>query len=303
MNLNQVRHHRRAYLLLTLTALCWGANAVFGRMAVGEISPMALVSLRWGGVLLLLVLFARESVRRDWRVLRTRLGFVFILGSLGFTAFNALFYVAAHTTSAVNIGIIQGSIPVFALLGVFVAYGQRFSVLQAIGVTITLFGVLIVATAGQLADLADVVINRGDILMVVACSLYAGYAVALQRRPPVASLSLFTVLAASAFISSLPLMAIEAGLGGLLWPSPKGWLIVAFIALFPSFIAQLFFMHGVQLIGPGRAAVFVNLVPVFAALLAVIFLHEAFQPHHAAALALVLGGIGLSERNHGTVKA
>ena len=112
----------RAYLLLTLTALCWGANAIFGRLAVGEISPMALVSLRWLGALGLLVVFAHAQVRRDWPAIRERLPFVAAMGAIGFTVFNALFYVAAHWTTAVNIGIIQGSVPVFVLIGALAAY-------------------------------------------------------------------------------------------------------------------------------------------------------------------------------------
>ncbi len=257
---------------------------------------MALVSLRWAGVLVLLLLIARKPVRKDWRILSAHLRYIFILGTLGFTMFNALFYVAAHSTSAVNIGIIQGALPVFVLIGMFLVYGQRITPLQSAGVAATLLGVLIVATGGKLNELTELVFKRGDLLMIVACSLYAGYAVALQRRPQVASLSLFTILAASAFISSLPLVAAEASLGGLQWPGAKGWLIVALITLFPSFIAQISFMHGVQLIGPGRAGIFVNLVPVFASLLAVIFLGEAFQVHHGVSLTLVLCGIGLSER-------
>ena len=282
--------------MLSMTALCWGANSVFARLAVGEVSPMALVSLRWIGVLLLLLLFARKPVIADWPVLKNHLGFVFLLGSLGFACFNGLFYVAAYTTSAVNIGIIQGSIPVFVLIGIFLAYGQRISALQCVGVVSTLLGVLIVAIGGNFSQLSELVFKHGDILMIIACSLYAGYAVALQRRPKVSSLGLFTILAGSAFIASIPMLLAEASFGDLQWPSTKGWLIVVMVTLFPSFLAQIFFLQGVQLIGPGRAGIFVNLVPVFAAILAVLFLNEAFQVHHGIALTLVLGGIIMSEQ-------
>ena len=112
----------RAYLLLTLTALCWGANAIFGRLAVGEISPMALVTLRWLGALGLLAVFAHAKVRRDWPAIRPHLMFVSAMGALGFTAFNALYYVAAHSTTAVNIGIIQGAVPVFVLAGALAVF-------------------------------------------------------------------------------------------------------------------------------------------------------------------------------------
>jgi drug/metabolite transporter (DMT)-like permease len=286
----------RAYLLLTLTTLFWGANAVFGKLAVAEVSPMALVTGRWLGASLLLALFAHNHLRRDWRALRPRLFLLTAMGMLGFTAFNALFYVAAHYTTAVNIGIIQGSMPVFVLIGAFAAYRTRVAALQAAGVLLTVLGVVIVGSGGDPARLAALEVNPGDVMMVAACLLYAGYTLGLRKRPQVSSLSLLAVLAGAAFLTSLPLTLAEAALGRFLWPTATGWIIIALITVFPSVLAQLFFIQGVALIGPGRAGIFVNLVPVFASVLAVVFLSEPFEAFHAMALALVLGGILLSER-------
>lgn len=286
----------RAYLLLTLTALCWGGNAVFGRLAVGEVSPMALVTLRWLGALGLLLVFAQAQVRRDWPLIRKRLPFVAAMGTLGFTAFTALFYVAAHWTTAVNIGIIQGAIPVLVLIGAFAAFRTRVTGLQVAGVLVTMLGVAIVVSGGEPARLATLALNFGDVLMIAACVLYAGYTVGLSRRPPVSPLALFTVIAGAAFVTSVPLALGEAMLGQFQWPTPTGWLVLALITLFPSFLAQIFFIQGVALIGPGRAGVFINLVPVFASILALLILREPFRLFHAVALALVLGGIWLSER-------
>jgi drug/metabolite transporter (DMT)-like permease len=112
----------------------------------------------------------------------------------------------------------------------------------------------------------------------------------------VPGLVFFAALAAVAFVISVPLLVAEVMSGQGYWPTGKGWLILAYVALGPSFLAQLFFMRGVELIGPGRAGVFVNLVPVFAALLAVLILSEPFAWYHAMALALVLGGIALAEK-------
>jgi drug/metabolite transporter (DMT)-like permease len=290
----------RAYLLLTITALCWGANAVFGRLAVGEISPMALVTMRWLGALGLLLVFARAPVRRDWPDIRKRLPFVAAMGAIGFTAFNALYYVAAHSTTAVNIGIIQGAVPMMVLIGAFAAYRTRVRGVQIAGVLVTMLGVAIVASAGELARLATFTLNFGDLLMIAACALYAGYTVGLNRRPPVSSLALFTVMAGAAFLTSLPLVLAEAALGRFQWPTPTGWLVLALVTVFPSFLAQICFIQGVSLIGPGRAGIFVNLVPVFASILAVLVLKEAFEPFQAVALGLVLGGIWLSERGKGS---
>ncbi|MGY8958859.1 MAG: EamA family transporter, partial [Alphaproteobacteria bacterium] len=107
---------------------------------------------------------------------------------------------------------------------------------------------------------------------------------------------LLAVLSGSAFLTSVPMVAAEFAMGQLQWPTQTGWMIVVAVTLLPSMVAQMFFIRGVALIGPGRAGVFINLVPVFASALAVTFLDESFLGYHAVALALVLGGIGLSER-------
>jgi len=288
--------HLVAYLLLTFTTLCWGGNAVLGRLAVGEVSPMMVVSLRWIGTLVLLLLIARKHIARDWPALRKKLPFLAVMGALGFAGFNALFYLAAHSTTAINLGIIQGAIPVFVLLGALVAYRSPVTPLQIGGVSITMIGVVIVGSEGDMARLAALVFNFGDIIMIGACLLYAGYTVALRQRPQVSSLSLLTVMAGAALAASILFTATEATLGYLQWPTPSGWLIIGLITLFPSFLAQICFIRGVELLGPGRAGVFINLVPVFASIFAVIFLNEQFKAFHGIALTLVLGGIWLSER-------
>jgi drug/metabolite transporter (DMT)-like permease len=286
----------RAYFLLSMTAVCWGANAVFAKLAVGEVSPMILITLRWGGALLLLAVFANQYFRRDWKVLSRHLPFLLVMGIFGFTAFTALLYLSAHSTSALNIGILQGSIPALVLLGAFLFYRTPVSILQKTGVSMTFVGVLVVAFGGDVSQVLELTMNRGDLIILLACVFYAGYTIGLRKRPGTSSLGLFTGLAAAAFISGIPLAIIEVASGDYIWPSTKGWIVVALITLFPSFLAQIFFMQGVALIGPGRAGVFINLVPVFAAIFAVAYLGEQFEIFHGIALMLVLGGIWVSEK-------
>jgi len=288
--------HVRAYILLVSTMLCWSANAVLSRVAVGEISPMLLVNLRWLGSVLLIGVFARHYVFREWAELRKHLPLLGAMGALGYAAFNALFYTAAHYTTAVNIGIIQGAMPVFVLIGAFAAYRTPVKKPQILGVALTISGVVVVASGGSLERLLAFSINKGDGILVIACMLYAGYAVGLHKRPAVSSLALFTVFACAAFLASIPLAAAEFALGKTQWPTPTGWMVTGLITVFPSFLAQILFMNGVALIGPGRASIFGNLVPVFAPILAILILDEPFESYHAVALALVLGGIWLAER-------
>jgi drug/metabolite transporter (DMT)-like permease len=253
------------------------------------------VTVRWLGVVLILAVIARDNIVRDWPILRRHLPFICLMGSCGFTAFNALFYVAGHHTSAINIGILQGSIPIFVLLGSLLVLRQPISLIQGGGVAVTLLGVVIVASRGDPSELLGMSVNRGDLLIVIACFFYAAYSIGLSRRPNVSALGFFAAVAVVAWIVSLPLVAIETYQQGWIAPTPTGWMLVLTVTLLPSLIAQIFFIQGVSLIGPGRAGVFVNLVPVFASIMAVIFLQESFQVYHALALMLVLGGIWLSE--------
>lgn len=285
-----------AYALLAFTALCWGGNSVLGRLAVGEVSPVAVVLLRWLGVCLIIAPLVPRRIARDWNVLRPHLGRILLMGAFGFSVFNVMFYSAARYTSAINLGILQGSMPVLVLMGAYVAYKTRVTVLQMIGVCVTAVGVFTVAAGGDLARLATLKLNLGDVLMLAACTLYSGYVVALRSMPAVSPISVFGALAASALIASVPLVAIEYVLGALQWPTLRGWVVIALIVLFPSCLAQIAFIKGVNAIGPGRAGIFVNLVPVFAPILAVVVLGESFEFYHFAALCFVIGGIALAER-------
>lgn len=285
-----------AYLLLIATTLMWGGNAVASRLAVGHISPMSLTSLRWVFVCAVLPFLMRHQLRAHLPVLRQRWVFVVLMGTIGFTAFNAVMYMAAYSTTAINIGILQGSIPIFVLLGALAVYRTPIGLLQAIGVLVTLLGVAVVASQGDYHNLTQLAFVPGDLWMILACTFYAGYTVAIRSRPAMPGLVFFTALAIVACIVSVPLLLAEIASGHAFWPTMRGWAILAFVVIGPSLLSQLFFLRAVELIGPGRAGVFVNLVPIFAPLLAVLILGEQIALYHGLALALVLGGIFIAER-------
>jgi drug/metabolite transporter (DMT)-like permease len=133
-------------------------------------------------------------------------------------------------------------------------------------------------------------------MMLLACVSYATYAVLLHGRPAMPGVVFFTLMAPVALLTAIPPVIWEVATAEPDWPTAAGWLITLFVAVFPGTIAQVFFVRGVDLIGPSRAGAFNNLVPVFAAGLAVLILAEPFAWYHGAALVLVLGGILLVQR-------
>lgn len=283
-------------LLLTLCAIFWAGNTVAARLAIGEIDPFMLTALRWVAVAAALWPIYGGEIRAHWPQIAPRLTSIVLLAVLGMTGFNALYYVAAHYTSAINIGILQGSMPIFVLTGAYLAHGTRASLIQWAGVLITALGVVVVATRGAPLAVLEVELNKGDLAMLAACGLYALYTVLLRDRPAMPGNAFFALLALIAAVTSLPLVGFEAYSSGFRPPTVSGLLVTLWVAIFPSFLSQIFYLRGVDLIGPGRAGVFVNLVPVFAAVMAVTLIAEPFAPFHGVALALVIGGIWLAQR-------
>jgi drug/metabolite transporter (DMT)-like permease len=283
-------------LLLTLSCVFWAGNTIAGRLAVGQVTPMLLTLLRWVLVIAVLWPIYGGQVRQHAAQIRPRLLRVVLMAMFGFTGFNALYYVAAHYTTAINIGILQGCMPIFVLAGAFVAHGTRATLVQVIGALITTLGVVVIATRGAPLWILHVELNLGDVLMLIACVLYAFFTVALRDRPDMPGAAFFTLLAVIAALTSLPLVLWEVFAQEAAAPSMKGALIVAYVAIFPSCLAQIFLLRSVDLIGPGRAGIFMNLVPLFSAIMAVGLLGEPFAPFHAVALVLVVGGILLAQR-------
>ena len=227
-------------VLLTLTAVFWAGNAIVSRLAVDNISPFLLVFLRWVLVLAVMWPMYGGQVRAHWGEIRPRLLRITLMAIFGFTGFNALFYTAGYYTSVINIGILQGSIPVVVLAGAYFMYGTRTTLVQIAGVLITSVGVIVVATQGAPLSILEIGFNRGDVAMLAACVLYAFYTLELRERPNMPGIVFFTLLALISAITSVPLLVAEAMMYGLALPTLQGWLVTLFVAVFPSCLAQLF---------------------------------------------------------------
>jgi drug/metabolite transporter (DMT)-like permease len=281
---------------LMVTTALWGGNGVAARAAAGEVTPMTLVFVRWVMVCIVLVALFSERILRERDALFAARRQILLMAGFGFTGFTVLFYIAGYYTTAVNMTLLQTAIPVLVLAGAAVFRGVRISFMQVIGMAVALSGILLIATHGEPLRLRELEFNRGDLMILGAATLYAGYTLALFDRPPISALVFFAGLAMGALISSFPFFLIEIFDGYFYMPTAKGWAILAFVAVGPSLVAQLLYMRGVELIGPGRAGLFNNLTPVFGALFAVLLLGEDFHVYHAIAMVLALSGIWLAEQ-------
>ena len=262
---------------------------------MGHASPMVLVTLRWACVMVLIYLAKRKQIAADWAAIRPKLGYLLFLGAFGFTVFSVALYYALTFTTAINSSILQGGMPLFVFAASFFLFSSRIVVEQAIGFACSFIGVIAIAARGDIGNLIALDVNIGDALMVVAILSYGVYTAALRSKPHMHWTSLIFVLCLGATLASLPMLAIEAWQGGMVLPDARGWSVIAYIVIFPSLIGQVFYIRAVELIGSNRAGLFINLLPVWGALLAVVLLGEEFHHYHAVALTLILAGIGLAE--------
>jgi drug/metabolite transporter (DMT)-like permease len=288
-----------AYCLLILTTLFWGANSVAGKMAVGEISPMLLTLARWVLAAGIVFAFGFADLKRDWPVIRRNIGLLIFYSVIGFTLFNVLLYTALTKTSAVNASIMQAAIPAAVYLLNFLYFRIKVTWWQIAGFGVTLLGVLIVATHGEIARLARLDLNTGDALVLIAVVSYAFYTIYLRYKPQMNWKSLITILAAIAAIATIPFVIWEWQNGSLIMPTNKGFWIILYTGIFPSILSQIFYIRGVELIGANRAGIFINLIPIFGTGLATLILGEPLQAFHMVALVLVIAGILLAERKAG----
>lgn len=286
--------------LLTWTALFWAGNMVVGRAIAGAMSPIALAYWRWVIVIAVLAPFCwREVVQRrvmlfrSWRIL-------LLLGVMSTAMYNSLTYWALTYTTATNATVLNSMIPICVMFGSWVLLRETPSLRPLMGFAISLVGVLFVVARGHPRALLATAPNPGDLIMLIALFLWGFYAVLLRYRPAqLSTLGYVFVTGLIGLVIATPFFVLDQALGAQATPTAFSWQALAaigYFALFPTLAATVCYNHAVDRIGPVPASLFIHLVPLFGALLAVVFLDERPGWHHLVGVALVLTGILLSRR-------
>jgi drug/metabolite transporter (DMT)-like permease len=284
------------YVLLTITALCWAGNAIVGRHAAGHIPPVTLSFLRWGLAFLIILPMAWKHLKRDWHKIRAGLGTMVFLSLTGIAAFNTLQYWALEHTQALNTLLLQSAGPLFVAVWSFILLGVRLTPAQALGVALSMTGVLVILLHGDLTALRSIAFNKGDIIFTVALAIFGLYSVMSLKRPKINGLSFVAFTFGCGAACLIPLWIFELLARPVMQFDAVNLLSLFYVAVFPSTLAYLCFNRGVQLIGANRAAPFFHVVPVFGSIMAIVFLGERPQLFHLVGFALVLTGVFVASR-------
>jgi drug/metabolite transporter (DMT)-like permease len=292
--------NNQPYFLLALASLFWAGNIVLARHVAGHVPPLTLSCLRWIGTSLMLLPFAWPHLKTDWPILRARWPLLLLLALTGFAINNALSYWAMQYTQALNGLLIQSSTPLFVALWSLALFGVRLTAAQFAGIAISLLGVLVILLRGDLSALAAIQFNRGDLMFAGALLVFGLYSALMSRRPRVHQLSLISFCTAAGAVLLAPLAAWEYATGSVFRLNLESLLTLAYVIVFASTLAYLFFNRGISLIGPNRAAPFLHLVPVFGSALAILLLGETPEPFHLIGYVLVLAGVIIAARQSGS---
>lgn len=287
--------------LLTTAPLLWAGNAVIGRLAHELISPFALNLGRWLLACLLLLPFAWRALAKGsplWQHWRAYA----VLGLLGIGCYNSLLYLALKTSTPLNATLVNSSMPIWMLALGRLIWGIAITGRQMLGALLSIAGVVLVLSRGQMQVLLDLQLVAGDLFMLLATLLWSLYTWLLTKAP-----------GPSTFRSDWKAFLLAQMFFGVLWSSlftgaevamgafvlVMGWKLAAillFIAIGPALMAYHFWGWGVRRSNPTIAGFFANLLPLFTAVLSVLVLGQAPQLYHAAAFILIVGGIWISSR-------
>ena len=287
---------QNAYVLLTITMVCWASNMVVGRAGVGHVPPVALAQLRWTIAMLILLPFAARLIARDWAAIRANLPILALLGFVGIGVYNTLVYIGLRSTSAINASLLASIFPVVVAVFGFVIYRDRLTLAQFAGILIAMLGVAVILSRGELAVLLEVRLNPGDLWVLSAHLAYALYTVMLRERPAIHPLAFLTMTVIIGQALLIPFAIGEAVLTEarlvLDWQTLG---LGVYLAVVPAIVAYIAFNKAVALVGSNRAAPFLHLIPIFGSIGAIVLLGERIGLHHVVGWLIVLAGIAATQ--------
>jgi drug/metabolite transporter (DMT)-like permease len=290
------RSQLSAASLATTAVLIWSTPPVIARALSGAIPPITLSYSRWFFGVIVLLPFVWRRLPAELPRLRPHMLSLTLL-SLFMIAGSTLSTVAVYFTTATNVVIVNASQPAITATVAFVVARERLSIIQAIGIACAFAGIVIMMSRADLSVLTSLDFASGDLIMLCAVLGWSLYAVFVHRREysPPPDILIFFIAAVGAVVMLPPYLAEVLIVGGFEPRAAYGGAML-YLAAFPTLLATFCWNHAIHTLGANRAAIFINLIPVFGAGFAMLFLGERLYSWHFAGAAFVFAGIALAAR-------
>ncbi len=279
--------HSIAYLMITGTTLLWAASTVIGRGVHEELPPFGLSYWRWLAASLVILPFALTKFNQKIPIIREHLGLLALLGFLQ-AGSSALFFLGLNFTTAINAALINAAQPVLTVIPAWFLTSERITLRQGGGIVLGLAGVFLIITKADIATVSRLDFNIGDIIVLIGVTGWSVYAALIHRTPLKLGFptTIFSIYALGS-LSLLPLYLIEAA---YYRPMPFNQLSITTVIVIGVIISAAgvtMWSASVRSVGPNRASVFLNLIPVFTTLMAITFLGEQLLIYHIFGILLI----------------
>ena len=287
-----------AYLYLFLTVTFWAGNFIVGKLAsFYDVPPFSLNFYRWFFAWLILAPFTIPEIieKKDYIFKNYKL--FIILGVTSITIFNSIVYYSLNFTQVISGVLMISTIPVMIMLFSSILKIEKTNIFQIIGVIFSFAGVIMIITKADIQILKNLDFNKGDITMVVAMFSWALYSTLLKRQKyEISQISLLQVVITFGLLFLMPIYFIEYQIGSRIILEKPFILILSYVVLFPGLASFLLWIKGISLIGANRSGVFLHLMPILSAIMAMIFFNEKFMFYHMLGACFIITGILLSNK-------
>jgi len=289
-----------AYLLLFLTTLFWSGNFIVGKAAsLYEIPPFSLNFYRWLFAWLILFPFTYKEIIKKKNYILKNIFFFIILGITSITIFNSIVYYSLNFTQVISGVLMISTIPVMIIFISSLLKIEKTNIFQILGVVLSLTGVVFIVTKADIEILKTLNFNKGDITMVVAMFSWATYSALLKKKKyELSQISLLEVVITFGLIFLIPIYFIEMNMGYLIKLEKPFYLTLTYVVLFPGLCSFFFWIKGISIIGANRSGIFLHLMPIFGAVMAIIIFDEKFMFYHLLGAMFILMGIILSNKKN-----
>ena len=288
-----------AYLLLILTTLFWSGNFIVGKAAsIYQIPPFSLNFYRWLFAFLILLPFTFKEILNNKKYILDNISFFIILGITSITIFNSIVYYSLYYTQVISGVLMISTIPVWIMFIASILKIEKTNLFQIIGVILSLTGVMFIITKADIELIKSLDFNKGDLSMVVAMFAWATYSALLRKKTyEISQIALLEIIIICGLVFLIPIYFIEMSYGNLIILGKPFILTLTYVVLFPGILAFLFWIKGIAIIGANRAGVFLHLMPIFGALMAMVIFKEKFMFYHSLGAIFIIAGIILSNKN------
>ena len=287
-----------AYIFLLLTVTFWAGNFIVGKFAsLYEVPPFSLNFYRWLFAWLILVPFTLPEIIKKKEYIFQNYKLFIILGITSITIFNSIVYYSLNFTQVISGVLMISTIPVMIMFFSFILKIEKTNTFQIIGVILSFLGVIIIITKANFEILKNLDFNKGDITMVVAMFSWALYSTLLKRQKyELSQISLLQVVISFGLIFLIPVYFIEYQIGYRINLDTPFILILSYVVLLPGLASFILWIKGISMIGANRSGVFLHLMPILSAIMAMIFFSEKFMFYHILGACFIIIGILLSNK-------